>query len=273
MIGRWFIVSQQDANLYRLKKPAIVPFWDWVASWARCVSKPSDLGFSDEGYDLPPLEVVSSVVDFNSDSEDVEAGGQAVLWGSGKASATGIHKAKRQSNAARADRTAEIVHAEPDQPFIVWCDTDYEADAAMDRLGFDAVEVRGSMSPEAKEEKLMAFADRQVRVLVSKVRICGFGMNFQHCGRQVFMGPSFSYEQFYQAVRRSWRFGRLDPVKVWRVMARDEAFIAANVNRKAQDHDAMKIQMRAAMQRAVEAQQVTMRPYSPKSNIKLPNWL
>lgn len=273
MLSRWFIADQNEMGRYRLKRPAVEAFWDWVSSWARCVSKPSDLGFDDAGYDLPPLIVESAIVECEADESETDELGQVTLWGSASASATGIHKAKRQSLQARADRVAEIVMAEPAEPFIVWADTDYEADAAMERLGGCAVEVRGSMSPEEKEEKLMAFADQQVRVLVSKVRICGFGMNFQHCGRQVFMGPNFSYEQFYQAVRRSWRFGRTEEVKVWRVMAQNEAFIAANVARKAEGHERMKSEMRQAMARSIERTSAVLKDYRPTRNVILPNWI
>ncbi len=272
MLSRWFIADQTEMGRYRLKRPAIQDFWDWVSSWARCVSKPSDLGFDDAGYDLPPLQILRAVVPAEDSEVLLESGGQASLWGA-SINATSIHKSKRRSAEARAERTAEILASEPRESWIVWVDTDYEADAIMAILGDSAIEVRGSMDPDEKEDRLMAFADQKARILVSKVRICGFGLNFQHCARQVFMGPSYSYEQFYQAVRRSWRFGQQRPVNVWRVMAEDEAFVAATVDRKAGDHEAMKAEMRGAMARSLERTSETLRTYQPTQNVRIPQWL
>jgi hypothetical protein len=272
MLSRWFIADQTQMGRYRLKKPAVRPFWDWVASWARCVSKPSDLGFSDAGFDMPALNLHRHLVaaDRGVDTGE-EKNGQIRLFRTPDMSATSIHKEKRLTSIARAARLAELVAAEPAEPWIIWVETDYDADAVREAIP-EAIEVRGSMAIERKEERLQAFSQGEVRVLLSKPSICGFGLNWQHCARMGFMGLSFSYESFYQAVRRCWRFRQKRAVDVHVVCADTEEAIWQVVNRKAGDHDAMKAHMAAAMARAARASEV-LKTYQPKQEAALPSWL
>ncbi|MBX6747635.1 MAG: hypothetical protein IRY87_36855 [Acetobacteraceae bacterium] len=167
---------------------------------------------------------------------------------------------------------AALVLAEAAEPWVVWCDTDYEADALRARLP-EAVEVRGSMPAERKEEALAAFADGEARVLITKPAICGYGLNWQHCARMAFVGRSFSYEAWYQAVRRCWRFGQARPVEAHVIMAEGEDQIGRVIDRKAEDHAAMKAAMARAMRRAMERGAATRAPYEPKHEGKLPAWL
>jgi hypothetical protein len=271
MLARWFIADQANMGKYRLKKAAVNPFWDWVASWARCISKPSDIGFDDGGFILPELVMHQHIVrsDVSIDAGE-EKGGQGRMFRIPEMSATSIHKEKRLSIDMRADAIAEAVAAEPNEPWVLWCDTDYEADALMSRIG-DAVEVRGSMKAEMKEERIVAFSEGKVGKIVSKASICGFGLNWQHCARMGFVGLSFSYEQFYQAVRRCWRFGQKRPVHVHVAMADTEKAIWDVVTRKAGDHDAMKINMTAAMKRAMQKHRV-FEDYNPTAKLIIPNW-
>lgn len=272
MLSRWFIADQTNMGRYRLKKPAVRPFWDWVASWARAVSKPSDLGFSDDGFEMPPLNLHRHLVaaDRGVDTGE-EKNGQIRLFRTPDMSATSIHKEKRLTSEARAAKLAEIVAAEPVEPWVIWVETDYDADAIKAVLP-EAVEVRGSMAIERKEERLQAFAKGEARILLSKPSICGFGLNWQHCARMGFMGLSFSYESFYQAVRRCWRFRQTRPVDVHVVCADTEEAIWQVVNRKAGDHDAMKREMTAAMARAAQSSSV-LRTYNPTKEAALPAWL
>ena len=271
MLNRWFIHDSADTGTWRMKGHAVEDFWSRVASWARCISKPSDIGLSDDGYDLPPLDLVKhEIAADRSIDTGAEKDGQARLFRIPETSATSIHKEKRLTVEARADVIARLVAAEPGEPWIVWCETDYEADALMARLS-GAVEVRGSMKADDKEERLAAFADGRVRVLVSKPSVCGWGLNWQHCARVAFIGLSFSYEAFYQAVRRCWRFGQTRPVKVHVAMADTERAIWEVVSRKAGDHDAMKEQMTLAMRRA--ANLVAHGDYQPRQPIRWPSFL
>lgn len=272
MLSRWFIADQTNMGRYRLKKPAVRPYWDWVASWARAVSKPSDLGFSDEGFEMPDLELHRHLVAVD---RGVDAGedkdGQKHLFRMPDLSATSVHKEKRLTTEQRAEKVAEIVSAEPNEPWVIWVDTDYDADAVSAILS-EAVEVRGSMPIEKKEERLQAFSAGQIRVLLTKSSIAGFGLNWQHCARQAFMGLSFSYESFYQAVRRSWRFRQTRPVHVHVVCADTEDAIWHVISRKAGDHDTMKEEMAAAMQRAARTSKI-LQTYSPDQEARFPAWL
>jgi hypothetical protein len=273
MLSRWFVNDTSTASQdWRIKGHAVDAFWDWVASWSRCIAKPSDIGLSDDGFGLPSMEMFQHIVaaDRSADA-GAEKDGQGRIFRMPETSATSIHREKRLTIDARADVVAGVVAAEPTETWIIWCDTDAEADALTDRIP-DAIEVRGSMSAEVKEDRLIAFSTGKARVIVTKPSIAGFGLNWQHCARQAFVGLSFSYESFYQAVRRSHRFGQTRPVHVHVAMADTEKAIWDVVSRKAEDHDTMKSAMRASMARATNAQ-VARAPYHPTRNVELPTWL
>ncbi|MGL4406198.1 MAG: helicase-related protein, partial [Notoacmeibacter sp.] len=254
MLARWFIADQANMGKYRIKRAAGKAFWQWVASWARCVSKPSDLGFDDTGYDLPELIVRNHIIAADR-SEDAgeERDGQGRLFRMPDTSATSIHVEKRKTIAARADAIAAVDFADANECRVIWVDADYEADAVMARIP-GAVEVRGSMKPDEKEARLDAFSSGNERVLVTKPRIAGYGLNWQHCARMGFAGLSFSYEAYYQAIRRCWRFGQTRPVHVDIAMADTERAIYDTVNRKAGNNEVMKRQMNAAMREAFKSE-------------------
>lgn len=272
MLTRWFIADQTSMGKYKIKRGAFNPFWDWVASWARCAEKPSDLGFSDEGYDLPELVPHRHVlkVDVTEDAGE-DKSGQGLLFRIPDTSATSIHNEKRRSLMARVEALAEVVRSEPDEAWIVWCDTDYEADALITALP-DAIEVRGSQSPEVKEERLNAFSSGQARILITKPSVAGFGLNWQHCARVAFVGLSFKYEEYYQAIRRCYRFGQTRPVHVHTFGAETEANIHAVINRKAADHGRMKSAMAEAMRR-VAVSKSTRQTYLPERPASFPSFL
>lgn len=240
MISRWFINDTMCAGNYRLKAHGAADFWRWVCSWAIAIDKPSDLGFSDDGFILPPLEIVT-----HSIPVDQTQGADGMLFRASDTSATTLHKELRLTTPDRADAAAELVNGSAD-PFIVWCNSDYEADALAERLP-EAVEVRGSMSPTVKEDRLDQFSDGAYRVIITKPTIAGFGLNWQHCANQVFVGLSYSYEQMYQALRRSYRFGQKHKVTAHVIHAETEGNIAAAIEAKRKRHEEMKAQMIAAM--------------------------
>lgn len=272
MLMRWFLHDSADTGTWRLKGHGVRPFWDWVASWARCVSRPSDLGFSDDGFEMPELRMHRHLVAADRlTGRGEEKDGQAHLFRMPDMSATSVHTEKRLTCQARAEAVAAIVAAEPNEPWTVWVETDYDADAIMAAIP-DAVEVRGSMTPEQKEDRLSGFTKGDIRVLVTKASIAGFGLNWQHCARTVFAGMSFSYEAFYQAVRRHWRFRQTRPVDCHVVFADTEAAIWDVVSRKAGDHDAMKREMTLAMARAHRAE-TRLHSYQPQKPASLPAWV
>ena len=263
MLVRWFLNDTNDTGTWRLKGHAVSSFWDWVASWAVMASSPEDLGFDGSRFILPPLEVIRHKVTADIVPDDGLFGFDV--------SATQIFALKRQTAAERAKRTAELVAAEPDEPWLIWVDTDTEADAVLSLVPA-AIDVRGIMTPERKEAGLIEFTQSR-RPLVTKVKIAGAGMNYQHCARQAWVGRSFSYEAWYQGVRRCWRFGQTRKVQVHLIVAEGEDQIGRVIDRKASDHEAMKTAMREAARRATSATAQVKVPYNPTHQGRLPTWL
>lgn len=269
MLSRFFINDTSTASQnWRLKRHGVTAFWDWMASWCRMAAMPSDLGDKDDGFVLPPMQVHRHTVASKLKAPEGD------LFASDVVSATNMHDVKRQTAGERAGIAAQLA-ASNDAPWVVWVDTDYEADAVLERLrGMrGVVEVRGSMSIEAKESALDAFADGSARVLITKPSICGFGLNWQQCAHTVFVGRSFSYEAWYQAVRRFWRFGQKQEVQVHIAVATGEESIGAVIDRKANDHDSMKQAMRAAMLRNIGRASQSRVPYNPTHEGGVPQWL
>jgi len=263
MLMRWFITDQTQMGRYRLKGHGERDFYDWMASWSRMAESPEDLGFDGSRFKLPPLEIVY---------HRAETAAPIVTEGlfASSASATEIHDIKRQTNEARAALAGELAMAEPG-PVIVWADTDYETDALRKELP-QAVEVRGSQPIERKEELLQAFADGEVRILITKPVVAGYGLNFQHCARMIYAGRTFSYEQYYQSVRRCWRFGQTRPVKAHIITAEGETQVAHVIDRKSDDHKRMKRAMCEAMRRSMGGSDSTLREYVPTYKGRLPSW-
>lgn len=237
MLNRFFKNDQNNSasgRMYgevikwRLKGHAERPFWRWVCSWARAMRKPSDLGFDDDGFLLPPLTEVEHVVIARTLAP-------GMLFALPAVGLKEQREERRRTIAERCEKVAALVdHREP---ALVWCHLNAEGDL-LARLIPDAVQVSGSDSDEEKEEALLAFAAGKVRVLISKPRIAGFGMNFQHCAHVTFF-PSHSFEQYYQGVRRCWRFGQQRPVRVDVVTTEGEQTVLKNLQRKSVQADEM----------------------------------
>lgn len=265
MLMRWFINDTAEASQqWRLKRHAEQDFWDWMASWSRLAQSPEDLGFDGTRYKLPPLNIVRHKA-MGSNVKPME--GSLFVQ---DVSATNLHDIKRQTAKARAEAVASLDNGK--EPWIIWCDTDYEADA-LKAIIPDHVEVRGSMPIERKEDALEAFSLGHARVIITKPSVSGFGLNWQHCSNMAFVGRSFSYEAWYQAVRRSWRFGQTKPVNVHIIVAEGEDQIGRVIDRKSGDHDRMKRQMADAMKRAVHRSEAKRIPYNPTFKGRLPEWL
>ena len=221
----FFTQDGNSSNTFRLRRHAEQDFWKWMASWSVAMRRPSDLGYSDDGFILPPCHVHQVNV-------DVDAFQAGMLFA---VEAVGLDEQRAARRASLQDRVraaAELVNAST-EPWLVWCDLNDES-AALARAIPDAVEIVGSDTPEFKTAAMMGFASGQHRVLVSKASICGWGMNWQHCPNVVFVGLSHSYEAYYQAVRRSWRFGQKRPVNVYVITSTAEGSVVANIERKEQ---------------------------------------
>ena len=265
MLIRWFINDSYDAGTWRLKKHAVTAFWDWVSSWAVMASSPEDLGFDGSAYVLPPMEIVKHK------AQGIIKAEEGSLF-AGDVSATNMHAVKRQTADARADIVAALVAAEPDEAWVIWCDTDYEADALTKRLP-DAADVRGSHDPDKKEARLASFSAGTKLSIITKPSVAGMGLNWQHSARMIFAGRSFSYETWYQAVRRCWRFGQTRPVVVHLIVAEGEDQIGRVIDRKAEGHVNMKRAMIAASRRAAMKRAEVRIKYNPTYQGKLPTWL
>ena len=239
MLATFFINDTFNTGDWRLKGHAEGEFWKWLASWAACISKPSDIGFSDEGYDLPPLRMITVLVDVDDRASNGED-----LFKHVTLSATTMHAEMRETSEHRARRVAELVNNSKDR-WIVWCNTNDEADKLADFIP-TAIEVRGSESSASKERKIDAFTNGEARVIISKPSICGMGLNWQSCHNVAFVGLSYSFENFYQALRRSYRFGQTHPVNAHIIQAKTEGAILQTINRKIEQHKTMQEKMKLA---------------------------
>lgn len=262
----WFIADQRNAGHYRLKKHAERDFWRWVSSWAVCISKPSDIGYSDEGYILPQLNEQDVIVDIASDGSLLDD-----LTRNVNMSATGYTKERRRTLKRRCEKTVEIANSTNEQ-FVIWCGMNDEADE-LKRLLPDAVEIRGNDKTERKEQAAMAFINGDIRILISKPSIFGYGLNFQNCHNSVFCGMDYSFENYYQAVRRFYRFGQQNEVNVWRVLGSTEQKILETVNAKAQLKNNMGVSMAQAMKEFQTSESKAFKLDLTKKTYIVPKWL
>ena len=230
MLSMFFVHDGGETQKWRLKGHAESEFWRWVASWAVMLRKPSDLGYEDGKFILPPIDIEQVTVDHDVAQE-------GYLFAVEAQTLQERQSARRNTTEDRAKVAAEMVNSSTDQ-WLVWCDRNDES-ATLSKLISDAVEVKGADSNQHKIDSMMGFQRGEIRVLVTKPSIAGYGMNWQNCHNEVFVGLSDSYEQYYQAVRRCWRFGQEKPVNVKIVVSQLEGAVVRNIERK--EHDAMKM--------------------------------
>lgn len=268
MLATFFVHDASDTRQWRLKGHAEQEFWRWMASWAVMLRKPSDLGYADDGYDLPPLVYHEHIVPV----ERAWTGGG--LFPSYAASLQERIAARRDSVAERVRRAAAITPA--DRPFVWWCNLNAESEA-LARVIPGAIETRGSDPDDVKERKLVAFGEGRIRVLITKPSVAGFGMNWQHCADTGFVGLNDSFEQYYQAVRRFWRFGQTRQVSCHLVSAETEGATLANIRRKEADAErmagAMVMHMADLSSEAVRGLRRDRPNYCPTMPVEVPAWL
>lgn len=257
MLAMHFTHDGGDTQKWRLRGHAQQAFWRWMATWARAVRRPSDISGDDASMVLPPLEVRESVINvgrrlpghlFIKPAETLEEQRQE----------------RRLTLGDRCERVAQLVAH--DQPAVAWCHLNDES-AMLATLIPDAVEVSGADDDDRKEEVFAAFSAREIRVLITKPSIAGFGLNWQHCSHQTFF-PSHSFEQYYQAVRRSWRFGQKQTVRVDLVTTEGERGVLENMQRKQREADAMFASMVAHMNSAAAPQRNIH-----NNEMERPSWL
>lgn len=222
IVALFFTQDGNTTHAWRLKGHAKHDFWRWMASWSVALRRPSDLGYADDGFVLPELRIKQATVDAPAPTE--------TLFPIEALTLKERQRARRESTITRVQACAELVSAS-DEAWIIWCDLNRESEALTKAIP-GAVEITGSDTPEHKTQAMLDFAQGRIRILVSKPSICGFGMNWQHCANVAFVGLSDSYEQFYQAVRRCWRFGQMRPVNVHIITAETEGAVVKNIERK-----------------------------------------
>lgn len=236
MLAAYFV---HDQDGWRPKGHARGPMFQWMASWALAIRRPSDLGYPDDDYVLPGLEIRSHLLPV-----EIEQEGQ--LFATDLGGVGGRAEVRRSTLQARCETVAELVAAEPGEPWVLWCGLNDEADLLADLIP-GAVNVKGSMSPEEKARELLAFADGDTRVLITKPSMAAFGLNWQHCARMAFVGLSDSYEAYYQAIRRCYRYGQQRIVEAHVVLSELEGQIAQNIARKEREATAITAELVAAM--------------------------
>jgi hypothetical protein len=267
MLAMFFEHDGGETSKWSLKGHGKRPFWKFVASWAVCVKRPSDLGYDDGGFALPPLNMREHIV-----SVDHSINTDGMLFRCPDLSATGLHKELRLTCDDRARRVAELVSEKPSEPWLLWCNTNYEADAVRAVIP-EAVEVRGADSPEKKEKALNDFSLGRIRVMLSKPSICGFGMNWQHCANMAFVGLGYSFESVFQAVRRCWRFGQTRTVNAHLVIAETEGAVLSAIRRKEAQYEELQEEMNQAMREEQLAARHKATRYDHETEMEVPTWL
>lgn len=272
MLSEFFVHDGGDTSVWRLKGHARAAFWRWCSAWGAMVGHPRDLGYEMPGYDLPPLEVTEHLSRVSRST--VEAAG--LLFAEEAGSLMERREARKASLGDRVRACSELVNGERDEAYVVWCDLNAEDDALRAAIP-DAISVRGSMTTDEKEDALEAFSTGRARVLVSKPSICGWGLNWQHCARVAFVGVTDSWEAYYQAIRRCYRFGQVRRVHAHIFASEAEGSVLANLRRKEADalamQEALSRETRDAVMRHVRGLVRETNDYAPSKALEVPLWL
>ena len=268
MLSMFFVHDGGETQKWRLKGHAESRFWEWMSSWAVMIRKPSDLGYADGAFLLPDCRIENLRV-------EVAAKSSGHLFAMPAMTLQERIAARRESVGERCAAAAAMANDSSDH-WLLWCGLNAESQA-LARAVPDAVEVSGSDSIDVKEDRMIGFAEGRYRVLITKPSIAGFGMNWQHCARMAFVGLSDSYEQFYQALRRCWRFGQKSRVEAWIVTSEQEGEVVRNVRRKEADSERMSESMLDNMKDInalnVHGTQRMITEYNPDVGIATPDFL
>lgn len=261
MLSMFFVHDGGQTSKWRLKGHAKNVFWQWMSTWAVFLENPKDLGYVESGYDLPSLHINEIIVD--GDVPVVES-----------MTLTERRKARKESLDLRCQKAAELVN-NSDEQWIVWCDLNAESEKLHELIN-DSVEVKGSDNPKHKSDAILGFTDGEIKSLVTKASIAGYGINWQNCHNMIFTGLSDSFESFYQAVRRCWRFGQDKEVNVYIIISAKEGCVKENIERKQADFDAMRDAMidltKEITKKELRRTCRIVTPYEPHVKMELPDW-
>lgn len=267
MLSMYFINDSSNGIGWRLKGHSVRDFFKWIGEWAVMVKSPADLGFDDARYQLPALNIKNIVVESEAPENSLFVTPAETLQER--------RQARKDSLVKRVNKAAEIAKDHPGQ-FLVWCNYNDESEA-LKRAIDGAYEVKGSDTEQHKENGMIGFADGSVNVLVSKPSICGFGMNWQNCHQMIFCGLSDSYEQFYQAIRRCYRFGQMNEVDVYVITSEAEEKVLKNIKEKQERHDLMSQEMLKTINLVTKEKMYGLKfkhtEYKPEKTVQIPGWV
>lgn len=242
MLSMYFVHDGGETAKWRLKKHCRKLFFEWMSSWSVMLSRPSDIGFDDQGYDLPPLNFIEKQIVTDKRSN-------GLLFNDVAVSATNLNQELRLTKVERMDQVSGIVNNSDDQ-FIIWIKQNEEGDLLRSLIP-DAIEVKGSDTPQFKEKTLLGFADKKHRVLITKTKIAQFGLNFQNCHNQIFASLDFGFEGLYQGIRRSYRFGQTHPVNIYIITTDTMTNVIKSITAKEKQFRQMQDAMTASMNACV----------------------
>lgn len=261
MLSMFFVHDGGQTSKWRLKGHAQDLFWKWLASWCVVVDNPAKLGYTSVNYELPELKIHEIIVDGDEPVNEV-------------LSLAERRNARRESLETRCKAAAELVN-NSDGQWLVWCDLNDEA-KMLNKLIHGSKNVQGSDKPEYKTNTMSEFSGGELKCLITKPKIAGYGLNWQNCRNMIFVGLSDSFESYYQAVRRCWRFGQNREVNGYIIISAKEGAVKANIERKQADNERFKEKLveltKDITTRELKSTCRISTPYEPKTEIKLPNW-
>lgn len=261
MLAMYFVHDGGETSKWRLKGHAESLFWEWLSTWCMVMDDPKKLGYDIDGYDLPVLNVHQIIADGDTITNEV-------------LSLTERRATRRESLESRCKAAAELVNGSGES-WIIWCDLNDEA-ALLHKLINNSINVQGSDTPEFKSKSMLDFAEGKLKCLITKPKIAGYGMNWQNCRSMIFVGLSDSFEAYYQAVRRCWRFGQKNNVNVYIIISAREGAVKENIERKQAENERMKAHLieltRNINKRKLTAQCRISTVYSAALEMRLPSW-
>ena len=261
MLSMFFVHDGGETSKWRLKGHAEDVFWQWLATFSVFVDNPNNIGYEIDGYNLPPINIKEIIVDGDSPTTET-------------LTLTERRQARKDSLQLRCEQAAELVN-NSDEQWLVWCDLNDESHKLHELIN-ESVEVQGSDKDTHKSKSMLDFSNNDIKCLVTKPKIAGFGMNWQNCHNMIFTGLSDSYEQYYQALRRCWRFGQEKPVNVYIIISSKEGCVKENIERKQADFEKMQKEMTELTKEITKKElRSTCRistPYEPHEKMILPNW-
>jgi len=269
MLSMFFINDASNTGTWRLKGHTKKnKFWEWLSSWAMVIQKPADIGYDNKGFDLPELRVHKHVLQFN--------GKKITLFAEEARTLSERREARKESLDDRLNKTIQTIDKKQDNRWLIWCNLNIESQMLKSAIN-NSVEIKGADSLEYKEKSVINFAEGKINKLITKSKICGFGLNWQICHDIIFFGLSDSFESYYQSIRRCWRFGQKYPVNVHVIIGERESAVLRNIERKEKDtqlmFDSMVGYMHQNMVDELSGLNNSSILYNPGIKMRLPHFL